>query len=238
MIVFWRLFLTYFLTEFILGFESTEHQGPAIYRTRRILTHGLVLLLLSLLFCSEYLTMKWPLLELVDLPGWLVITVFSLFCMFTGYFFRFGGKIKYGYFLSFFGKTVVNLLFLFLCSPFHVLYQTGSFFAEPWIVFFSGLVLATRVVGLFLFTLEQDRYGRDFPTFDEQWLLMMARAIFFLVMLLPGYRWVVLLTVWGASCLYARKIRLIDVSNLSFYAGMFAAILLGFLVRLRFYLVW
>ena len=238
MIVFWRLFLTYFLTEFILGFGSTEHRRPASSRTLRLFVRGGLFFLLALVLCNGYLIMPWPFLELVDLPGWVVIILISCFCIFTGYFFNFGGKIKYGYSLSFAVKTFTNLLFLLLCSPLHVLYHTGSFFAEPWTMFFVGLILATRAAGLLLFTLEQDRYGRDFPTFDEQWMLMMARAIFFLIMLLPGYRWVVLLAVWAASCLYARKIRLLDVSNLVFYGGMSAAVLLGFLVRLRFYLEW
>ena len=237
MIVFWRLFLTYFLTDLIFCFEPAER-----LRTRnplkRIFLHGCVFLVLALLLCYRYLTMPWPFLELVDLPGWVVIITLSIFYMSSALFFNFGGKIKHGYFLSFFLKTFVNMLFLFLCVPFLVLYQTGNFFAEPWIVFCAGLVLATRVVGQFIFTIEQDRYGRDYPTFDEQWLLMTARAIFFLIMLLPGWRWIVLLVVWGASCIYARKIRLIDVTNFAFYMGMFAAVFFGFLVRLRFYLVW
>ena len=238
MIVFWRLFLTYFLTEFILGFGSTEHRQPTASHLRRLFLRGGLFLLLALVLCHGYLTMQWPLLELINLPGWVIIILFSFFCIFTDYFFNFGGKIKYGYTLSFAVKTFTNLLFLFLCSPLHVLYHTGSFFAEPWTLFFVGLILSTRVIGLFLFTLEQDRYGRDFPTFDEQWMLMMARAIFFFIMLLPGYRWVVLLAVWATTCLYARKIRLLDVSNLVFYGGMSAAVVMGFLIRLRFYLEW
>lgn len=237
MIVFWRLFLAYFLTDFLLGFLPVSN-GQTQNKVKRIVTPGVLFLLLALVFCSGYLTMSWPFLELIHLPGWMVIILFSLFYMFSLDFFNFGGKIKHGYFLSFFLKTFVNMLFLFLCVPFYVLYETGHFFAEPWIVFFAGLVLATRVVGRCIFTIEQDRYGRGYPTFDEQWLLMTARAIFFLIMLLPGWRWIVLLLVWMGTCIYARKIRLLDVSNFAFYAGMFGAIFFGFLVRLRFYLVW
>ena len=237
MIVFWRLFLAYFLTDFIFAFEPAEafcRQNKA----KRIALHGGVFLIIALLLCHGYLTMNWPFLEMIDLPGWLVIILFALFYTFTEGFFDFGGKIKHGYFLSFFSKTFVNMLFLFLCVPFHVLYETGHFFAERWIVFCAGLLLATRVVGWCIFTIEQDRYGRDYPTFDEQWLLMMARAIFFLIMLLPGWRWIVLLFVWLGTCIYARKIRLLDVSSFAFYCGVFGAVFLGFLVRLRFYLVW
>lgn len=237
MIVFWRLFLAYFLTDFIFGFSPAEALS-AQNKAKRIALHGGVFLTIALLLCHHYLTMSWPFLEIVDLPGWFVIVLFALFYTFTEGFFDFGGKIKHGYFLSFFSKTFANMLFLFLCVPFHVLYETGHFFAERWIVFCAGLLLATRVVGWCIFTIEQDRYGRDYPTFDEQWLLMMARAIFFLIMLLPGWRWIVLLLVWLGTCIYARKIRLLDVSNFAFYCGVFGAVFLGFLVRLRFYLVW
>ena len=146
--------------------------------------------------------------------------------------------MRHGYVLTFFTKIFANLLFLFLCVPFRVLYETGNFFAESWVIFLVGLVTATRVIGWFIFSIEQDRYGRDYPTFDERWLLMMVRAIFFLIMLLPGWRWAVLLVVWYAACVYARKIRLMDVSHAAFYIGVIGAALVGFLVRLRFYLTW
>ena len=57
-------------------------------------------------------------------------------------------------------------------------------------------------------------------------------------MLLPGWRWAVLLGVWYLACLYARKIRLMDVSTAAFYIGAFGSVLVGFLVRMRFYLTW
>ncbi len=237
MIVFWRLFLSYFLTDFIFYFEPADKLRSQ-NRVKRALLHGGIFLAWAMTLCYGYLTMSWPFLELIHLPGWLVIILFALFYVSTERLFDFGGKIRHGYFLSFFLKTLVNMLFLFLCVPLYVLYETGNFFAEPWIIFCAGLVLATRVVGWCIFTIEQDRYGRDYPTFDERWLLMMGRAIFFLIMMLPGWRWIVLLLVWASACGYARKIRLIDVSNLAFYGGIFAAIFFGFLVRLRFYLVW
>jgi len=236
MIVFWRLFLSYFLTDFILGFRSADFWSPQ-NRNKRLVWQVGLFLVLAYGLCYGYLTMRWPLLELIHLPGWAVIPVIALFSAFSASFFDFGGKIKYGYFLSFVTKTFVNLLFLFLCVPFHVLYETGNFFAEPWIIFIVGLVLTTRVIERCIFTVEQDLYGRNYPSFDEQWMLMTARAIFFLIMLLPGWRWVVLLLVWFGACFYARRIRLLDVSRFAFYLGICGAVFFGFLVRLRFYLM-
>ena len=212
MIVFWRLFLTFFLTYFVF-FHKTINQLEKENWLKASALHSAVFLFWAYLLCCA-------------------------FHVFSDRFFQFGGKMRHGYVLTFFTKIFANLLFLFLCVPFRVLYETGNFFAESWVIFLVGLVTATRVIGWFIFSIEQDRYGRDYPTFDERWLLMMVRAIFFLIMLLPGWRWMVWLLVWYGACVYARKIRLMDVSHAAFYIGVFGAVLVGFLVRLRFYLVW
>ena len=236
MIVFWRLFLAYFLTDFVF-FHKTIDQVRQENRTKGMLLHTVVFLFWSFTLCQGYLTMEWPFLELVNLPGWVCILLFGAFHVLTDELFQFGGKCKHGYVLTFFLKNFVNILFLFLCVPFHVLYETGNFFAEPWIIFCVGLVCATRVIGWGLIAFAQDRHGADYVSFDERLVLMLVRAIFFLIMLLPGWRWIVILLVWLGTCLYARKIRLMDVSNFVFYAGAFVAVLIGFLVRLRFFLI-
>lgn len=237
MIVFWRLFLAFFLTDFVF-FHKTINQMEQENRPRALLLHAGVFLFWAFLLCYGYWTMSWPFLDLFHVPGWLCILMCCAFHVFSDKYFQFGGKIRHGYVLTFFVKTFVNLLFLFLCVPFKALYETGNPFAESWVIFCVGLVMATRVIGWFIFSIEQDRYGANYPTFDERWLLMMVRAIFFLIMLLPGWRWAVLLVVWYAACVYARKIRLMDVSHAAFYIGVIGAVLVGFLVRLRFYLTW
>ena len=236
MIVFWRLFLAYFLTDSVF-FHKTINQVRKENPIRGSVLHALVFLFWGFLLCQGYLTMQWPFLDLFDLPGWVCILLFGAFHVSTDGLFQFGGRVKHGFVLTFFLKNGVNILFLFLCVPFHVLYETGNFFAEPWIIFCAGLVLATRVLGWGILAVEQDRYGVDYVSFDERFMLMMVRAIFFLIMLLPGWRWTVLLLVWLGTCMYARKIRLMDVSNFVFYAGALGAVVIGFLVRLRFYLI-
>ena len=236
MIVFWRLFLAFFLTDFVV-FNRMAEKLRARSRALGMLLHGGVFLLLCLGLCYGYLSMQWPFLDLVHMPGWVCIILLTLFHVFSDEFFQFGGKSRHGYLMTFFVKTLANFLFIFLCVPFKVLYETGNFFAEPWVIFCVGLVSCTRMLGWFSFAIEQDRYGRDYPTFDERWLLSMMRMIFFLIMLLPGWRWVVLLTVWFMACLYARRIRLMDISHAAFYIGIIGSVVIGFLVRLRFYLV-
>ena len=235
MIVFWRLFLVYFLTDFVF-FHKTINQVRKEHPRRGLLLHALVFLFWGFLLCHGYLMMKWPFLELVELPGWVCLLLFGAFHIFTDDYFQFGGRCKHGFVLTFVLKNTVNILFLFLCSPFHVLYQTGSLFAEQWIIFWVGLVCATRMLGWGLIAVEQDRYGETQVTFDERLILMFVRAIFFLIMLLPGWRWTVVFVVWLGTCMYARRIRLMDVSNFIFYMGAYGAAFIGFLVRMRFYL--
>ncbi len=236
MIVFWRLFLALFLTDFVF-FHKTLHRLQQESHLKAMALRSTAFTVLAVALCWNYLTMGWPFLEEVTLPGWLCIILFALFHGYTDYYFQFGGKVKYGYTLSFFVKNFVNVLFLVLMAPFETLYQTGNFFAEPWVVFLVGLLLATRVVGWFVFSIEQDLYGRDYPSTDEQWMLALMRAIFFFIMLLPGLRWAVMLVVWLGVCLYARSIRLLDVPRWAFWLCVTGAVLVGFLVRLRFYLV-
>lgn len=233
MIVFWRLFLALCLTDFVF----LNYALRKVDRCKAILIHSSVFAMLALLFCHGYLTEPWPFVPGIFLPGWVCILIFALFHGFAFYYFRFGEKEKCGYTFSFLFQLVINFLFLVLISPFRALYETGNFFAEPWIVFLVGLVLSTYVLGWFIFAIEQDKYGRDYPTFDEQWLLALVRAIFFLVMLLPGLRWAVAFVVWLGACIYARRIRLIDMPSWAFFVGAFGAGFIGLLVRLRFYLV-
>ena len=235
MIVFWRLFLALFLTDFVFIPRSLHKWQSG--RLKAMVWRSVTFALLALVFCHRYLTEGWPFLEEVTLPGWVCILLFALFHGFPDYYFQLGGKIKYGYTVSFFLKNFINVLFLVLIAPFRTLYETGNFFAEPWVVFLVGLVLATHLVGWFIFAIEKDRYGRDYPTFDEQWLLALVRCIFFLIMLLPGVRWAIVFLVWFVACLYARRIRLLDMPNWAFFVGTFGAAFIGLLVRLRFYLV-
>ena len=129
-----------------------------------------------------------------------------------------------------------NLFVLFLAVPFRALYETGSFFAEKWVVFFVGLLFVTKVLGTLIYCVEKDRYGREFPTMDEHWIMMMMRAIFFLTGLLPGWRCLFFMLTCWAAVIYARKIRLMDVSPFAFYFGFGLTCVVSWLVHWRVYL--
>ena len=95
MIVFWRLFLAYFLTDFVF-YHKTIDQVRRENKARGMILHAAVFLFWSFILCQGYLTMKWPFLELVDLPGWACILLFGAFHVLTDGLFQFGGRVKHG----------------------------------------------------------------------------------------------------------------------------------------------
>lgn len=237
MIVFWRLVLAYYLAD-VAFYGQSFYKWHASSRAKSALAHGVLFFILCGLITYPYLSMQWPFLDLFDLPGWACIVLFTLFHIFTDEWFTLPASLKYHRTLTFMFHDAVNLLFLFLCVPFDVLYSTGHFAAEGWVYGMVGLVLAVFATGRLCYFIEKDKYGREYPTLDENLLLNICRAIFFLIMLLPGWRWVFLLAIWWGACVYARRIRLLDISNISFYLGFPMAVVLGLLVRYRMYLEW
>lgn len=233
MIVFWRLFLSLYMADFLLF-----HKLPALElqnRTRATAIRTGIFLLFAFLLCRRYLLLKWPFFGVIDLPGWLCILLFGAFFVCVHQWFNFGGQMRFGHLLTFVVKNTFLWLFLFLCTPFLVLYRTGNFFAQPWMIFCVGTVIATRLLDELITAIEQDFHASPLPTFDEQWMLMMVRLIFFLIMLLPGVRWLIFFVIWLGTCMYARRIRLMDVTHTAFYLGVAGASLIGLLVRLRLY---
>lgn len=237
MIVFWRLVLAYYLAD-IAFYGRRFYCWRTCSRAKTAAAHGILFFLICAGLTYPYLNMPWPFLDLFNLPGWVCIGLFTLFHIFTDEWFTLPASLKYHHTLTFVFHDAVNLLFLFLCVPFDALYETGHFAAEGWMYGLAGLAVALFGVGNFCYLAEKDKYGRDYPTPDEQWMMKTCRAIFFLIMLLPGWRWVLWLVIWWLACLYARRIRLMDVSNISFYFGFPAAVILGLLVRYRMYLDW
>ena len=104
MIVFWRLFLALFLTDFVF-FNKKVYQLQQTSRLGAFAIRSVTFFVLATAFCWKYLFWQWPFLEEVLLPGWLCISLVALFYGFTDYYFQLGGKIKGGYTLSFFLKN-------------------------------------------------------------------------------------------------------------------------------------
>lgn len=234
MIVFWRLFLAFILTDMFF-FHKTINESRKINPIRTTVLQLVIFWTIALGLCHNYLTMQWPFLDLINMPGWACIILCGLFQAFADEYFQYGGKMKYGYLATFFVKNFANLFFLFLCVPFHTLYETGNFFAEASIIFCVGVVIVLRLLGWLSMSIEQDFYGKESASLDERWMLMIMRLIFFLLMLLPGIRWLILLIIWLATCIYARNSRLLDISKSAFYVGIWGSVIIGALLRYRLY---
>ncbi len=235
MIVFWRLFLAYYLADFALygkRFYTYGTQNP----WKAAAARGVLFFLLALAFCWQYLDMNWSFFGLTRLRGWAALFPITVLYIFSDGWFKLSGTRKYNNTLSFILHDLFNLFVLFLAVPFRALYETGSFFAEKWVVFFVGLLFVTKVLGTLIYCVEKDRYGREFPTMDEHWIMMMMRAIFFLTGLLPGWRCLFFMLTCWAAVIYARKIRLMDVSPFAFYFGFGLTCVVSWLVHWRVYL--
>ena len=107
--------------------------------------------------------------------------------------------------------------------------------AEAHTVSLVGFLVVTKIMGIFIYAVEKDLYGREYPTIDESFVTMLMRLIFFLIVLLPGWRWVVVWLVWVYACGEAHQNRLLDLSRFSLYFSMVGATAVGFLVRYSWY---
>ena len=175
---------------------------------------------------------------LANIRGWGALFAITALYIFSFGWVKLSGAHKYHNTLSFVLHDLFNLLVLFLAVPFRALYDTGSFFAETWVIFFVGLLFVTKVLGNFIFCVEKDLYGRDFPTMDEHWIMMLMRAIFFLTGLLAGWRCLFFMSACWVAVIYARRIRLMDISSFAFYFGFGVTCVVSWLVHWRVYLNW
>lgn len=235
MSVFWRLVLAYYICA-VLFYNQTFFS----WRDRRpLLAWGLQVAAYFLIggaLTWPYLNIPWPLLGLWPLPAVICVAAFALFEATNNKMMVYRAGQQKGYILTFVIHDVLALLFILLCAPTKVLYETGNLMAEPWFVFAVGLLVVTKMFSVFIFMTEQDWYGRDVPTMDESFVTMLMRLIFYLMTLLPGWRWVLWCAVWLWACRMARQNRLMDFSRFALYFSAFGSMAVGLLVKWSFFL--
>lgn len=235
MSVFWRLLLAYYVAAVLF------YNRPFFaWRDRRPVLSGFVqggvFFILGAALTWPWLELEWPFLDVWDLQGWFCLLFLSAFYVFNNWLFVYRAGQQKNHALTFAAHDSLAVLFIFLCAPFKVLYETGNPVAEPWVIFCVGVLVVTKMFSVFIYMAEQDMYGRDFPTIDESFITMLMRLIFFLIVLLPGWRWVVWFLVWLWACRVARKNRLMDFSRFALYFSALGATAVGFLVKWSFYL--
>lgn len=235
MIVFWRLLLAYYICA-VLFYNRTFFA----WRDRRpvvsLFLQGTVFFVAACLLCRPYLGADWPFADLWNIPGWLAAALAASFYMLGNRLFVNRKDQRGHYTLTFLVHDFLTILFLFLCSPLKMLAESGNFVADPWTVFGVGVLVVTKMFSVFIYMAEQDLYGRDLPTMDESFVTMLMRLIFYLIVLLPGWRWAVWFVVWLWACRVARRNRLMDFSRFALYFSAFGAVAVGFLTRWSWYL--
>lgn len=235
MIIFWRLVLVYYLCA-VLFYNQRFFAWRDRHERFAYLLQGGVFAVLGFLFCSSYLMMDWQVAEVWPIPGWSAILLLAGFYMLINRLFVYRLTQQKGHSAVFLLHDVIAIGFLLSCSPLEALYHTGSFMVEPWVVFGVGVLIVTKMFSIFIYMVEQDQYGRDIPTIDESFVTMLMRLIFFLIMLLPGWRWVIWVIIWFWACLLARRNRLMDISPFAFYFSVLGSVVCGFLVRYGWYI--
>ena len=107
--------------------------------------------------------------------------------------------------------------------------------AEVWTLCIVGVLVVTKMFSVFIYMVELDIYERESLTIDESFVTMLMRLIFFLILLLPGWRWLVWFGIWVWACLVARKNRLMDLSPFALWFSILGSSAVGFLVRCAWY---
>lgn len=235
MIVFWRLVLAYYICAVLFynpGFFGWRERRPWLAGFLQAAAY----LLIGGALTWQYFDLQWPLLGLWPVPAWVCVAAFALFETVNNKMMVYRAGQQKGHILTFVVHDVLALLFILLCAPTKVLYETGSLMAEPWTLFAVGALVVTKMFSVFVFMTEQDLYGRDFPTMDESFVTMLMRLIFYLMTLLPGWRWVLWCAVWLWACRVARRNRLMDLSRFALYFSAFGAMAVGLFVKWSFHL--
>ena len=234
MIVFWRLLLAYYLCTVLFynrRFFMWRNQQPLGAYVLQAITFGG----LAAILCGPYLRLQWPVADMWPLPGWSVIILLSgVYVLINRLLVRRAEQTK-GYTGIFLMHEWAMWAAILACSPLLMLYHTGNWMIESMTVSCVGLLIVTKVFSVFIYRAEQDLYGREFPTPDESFVTMLMRTTFFLMALLPGWRWLVWMFVWVWACWVARKNRLMDLSHFAFYFSIVGTVAVGFLVRYSWY---
>ncbi len=235
MIVFWRLMVAYYLCAVLF------YNYPFMEYARRrpvwsVVWQAVLFCVLGGLLTWPWMSLHWPLAGVWKVPAALCLACVGVFYALNNAWTVHCRPGPKQHALRFLLRDAAAWIFILLCAPLHSLYQTGNPVAAPWAVFTVAVLVVTKIFSVFIYRVEQDLYARDCPSLDESFVTMLARLIFFLIVLLPGWRWVVWFVVWWWACQVARRNRLLDISRFALYFGALGATALGFLVKWSFYL--
>ncbi|WP_428897377.1 hypothetical protein Dip518_001166 [Parelusimicrobium proximum] len=242
MFCFWCLLTAYLLSEYGLlphkkkGWYNTGISGRA--------AHSVLFTALALLFNGAlygYLSLPWFTFFGTAFNGfWAIIFLGLINFLVNGIYTDARVLSAFPATLTFILKQLINVFCIFIIVPGITLTQTGSYAPKTWMLILLGAIALGRFTKILLYAVEKDstRFSGDvceLPSGDETFMSTMQREGLYFMALLPGYAWIVFGVLWMLSSVYARKVRLIDVSKFALLGGSIAAIGIGLIIRMVIY---
>ncbi|HAH31012.1 MAG TPA: hypothetical protein DCL44_01720 [Elusimicrobia bacterium] len=234
MTIFWRLVLAHLLADYTLQFNFVN-------ALKRRSVYGMVLHCLTHFVVSAALTWSelgsaWFSLGSFQVNGWLALTL-----MFAVHFLidelRIYSMKQLGYrdgTLSLIVDQFLHVYVLFMISP--MISRGYSFLLPEKLVGIAAmLVLVSHVTTVFVYFVEKDIYGKQFPCFDEKYFLIFERLVLWAFFFVAGYWWLPFAVAWICQIFYVRKKRIIDLSLLNITLSIVLTVFFGFWTRYIYY---
>jgi hypothetical protein len=232
MIVFWRLVLAYLVSDFIVTTElfSKLKSRPILNFIVQFFVHFIVAFVLT----CEFFDIAWADFGYMDISGPLAIVILSLghyihdrWSIFS--LLSFNMSCCAG--LAFLWNKFLFLVLIFVFSPIVGFQDSGTFFPEKITMLSALLMFISHTTTDFIYHMENDVYGVDYPPFDERYLMILQRCILWLGLLLSGFLWIPAVAVWAGIIVYLKKIRIIDFSKVGFYIGTIIVVIIALVAR-------
>lgn len=235
MIIFWRLILAHLLSDFI--FQTKELVVWKRNSWLGILTHSVIHFLVYILFTYNYLSQTWLEFGSVQINGWSSIIIITIIHFFIDFISRTNIKAKKQKTLYFLCDQFSHYLVIFILSAPNLFANTGSLFAEKYVMVFIFLLLTTHFTTYLIYSLESDLFDTklSLPNFDEKYLTISYRTILYLLFLFPGYLWLAFVAIWFVVGIVVKRKRLIDISRFSFCTSVILTAIFGILARMIIY---
>lgn len=236
MVIFWRLLLAHFLTDFT--FQTNRVATWKRESISGVAVHSGIFLALSVFFClftenftgftTQYLFNTWW-----KLPGWLCIVLIFIIHFGEDYYriwsIKEGGSSDNV--LFFFWDQFIHVIIIFLFSPIN----SNFSLSEKIVVIAILLVLITHFSSILIYYLEQIFYGHEHiaTRLKGKYHIMLERLVIFGCFLLPGYLWWLVIAVLLARFFVYKSAY--DFSRVNVISGLLLSITSGILARLILY---
>ncbi|OGS21343.1 MAG: hypothetical protein A2252_08875 [Elusimicrobia bacterium RIFOXYA2_FULL_39_19] len=238
MIIFWRIVLAHFLTDFTL-----QTNRIAVWKRNSymgVIVHSATFPLLAFIFCIfdknltginfiENMTSTWWLL-----PGWVCILLMS-FIHFAEDSYRIWSIKESGSpdnLIFFLWDQFIHLVTIFVLSPIN----SSILIPEKYVILLILIILITHFSTIFIYYLEQLFYGKENveTRLKGKYAAIAERLIIFGCFLLPGHFVFIGLGLYAIIRIFIYK-PAFKFSYINIASGTLLAILLGYLSRVILY---